>query len=85
MNNIKTILQYSLVFDELMVCYTCNLGKNFPSSRISYQILNYPKFLFILFDIRSYNQLLNNKELVRKLYIEYLNFTETDKYILKNV
>ena len=66
-----------------MVCYKCNLGKNFSSSRISYQILNYPKFLFILFDNSSYNQLLNNKELVRKLYIEYLNFTETDKYILK--
>ena len=83
LKNIEMNLQYTLVYDELMVCERCNLGKNFPSSRITYQILNYPQFLFILFDLRSYNQLLQNKEALKKIFREQLKFTDKDNYILK--
>ena len=66
-----------------MICDKCNLGSNFPTSRVSYKIINYPKFLFVLFDFRSYYQLDQTQEALKKLYIENLNITEKDRYFLK--
>ena len=83
MNNIEMIINYSLVYDGLMTCNKYNLGKNFPTSRITYQIITYPKFLFILFDLRSYEQLKKNKNLLQKFFLEKLNLTEKDFYNLK--
>ena len=76
------IINYPLVYDGLMTCNKCNLGKNFPSSRITYQIITYPKFLFILFDLRSYEQLKKNKNLLQKFFVEKLKLTEKDFYNL---
>ena len=54
MGNIELNIQYSLVYDGLTPCNKCNLGNNFPTCRILYQIISYPKFLFVLFDLRSF-------------------------------
>ena len=64
MNKIEMIINYSLVYEGLMTFNNCILGKNFPTSIKTYQIINYPKFLFILFDLRSYEQLKKNKKLL---------------------
>ena len=39
--------------------------------------------MFILFDLRSYNQLSQNKEALKKMFREQLKFTDKDNYILK--
>ena len=83
LNSIELNISYSLVYDGLMPCDKCNLGNNFPTSRIIYEIISYPKFLFILFDMRSYEQLKRKKELMKNLFIENLRFTEKDLYKLK--
>ena len=63
LNSIELNISYSLVYDGLTPCDKCNLGNNFPTSRIIYEIISYPKFLFILFDMRSYEQLKRKKSL----------------------
>ena len=83
MGNIELNIHYSLVYDGLTPCNKCNLGSNFPTRRILYQIISYPKFLFILFDLRSYLQLKEKNNLIKKLYIENLRLTEKDRYDLK--
>ena len=57
MNSIELNIYYSLVHEGLMPSNKCKLGINFPSARITYEILNYPKFLFVLFDMSSYQHL----------------------------
>ena len=76
-------IYYSLVYDGLMPCNNCNLGNNFPTARITYQIISYPNFLFILFDMRSYQHLKQKRDLIKKLIIEDLKLTENDQYKLK--
>ena len=61
MNNIEMNIYYSLVYDGLATFNICNLGDNFPTARITYQIINYPQFLFVLFDMRSYHRLKQKK------------------------
>ena len=83
MNIIELTISYSLVYNGLIPYDKFNLGNNFPTSRIIYEIISYPKFLFILFDMRSYEQLKRKKELMKNLFIENLRFTEKDLYKLK--
>ena len=83
MNNIEMNIYYSLVYDGLATCNICNLGDNFPTARITYQIVNYPQFLFVLFDMRSYHGLKQKKELIKKMFTEDLKLTEKDYYKLK--
>ena len=83
MNNIELNIYYSLVYDGLMPCNDCNLWNNFPTARITYQIISYPHFLFILFDMRSYQHLKQKRDLIKKLFIEDLKLTENDQYKLK--
>ena len=64
-------------------CEKCNLGDNFPTCNIFYTVSNYPKFLFVLFDLRSYSQLKLNYKEICKLLVEEINFTDKDKYVLK--
>jgi hypothetical protein len=49
-NNNENILNYSLVLDGLSVCEKCKYGLNTPAYRINYKIIQYPQFLFVLFD-----------------------------------
>ena len=83
MNTIELNIYYSLVYEGLMPCNKCKLGINFPSARITYEIVNYPKFLFVLFDMRSYQHLKLKKDLIKKLCLENINLTENDHYKLK--
>ena len=74
LNSIEDNLNVSLVYDGLMIYEKCNFGKAYPTSRIYYYIDQYPKFLFVLFDLGSYMQLLSNKQNIIKLSKNELNF-----------
>ena len=81
--NIETIFSYSLIYDGLTNCEICNLGENTPSCRIYYNIINYPKYLFILFDFSSYTQILKNEIYIKNLLVPNIEFKNTIKYRLK--
>ena len=81
--NIETILSYSLIYDGLTNCEICKLGENTTSCRIYYNIINYPKYLFILFDFSSYTQILKNEIYIKNLLVPNIEFKNTIKYRLK--
>ena len=79
-NNIENILNYSFVLDGLCVCEKCNYGPNLPTCRINYKIIQYPQFLLVLFDFRSYNELKENLDNIKRFFVDTLVFSENDKY-----
>ena len=66
-----------------MKCDNCNFGENTPTSCIFYNITGYPRFLFALFDFPSYNILLKYEDRIKTLFVENIEFTKKDKYLLK--
>ena len=66
--NINKIILYNLIYEDLTKCKKYNLGKNYYSScRIFYNIINFHKYLLILFDLRSYYQLKVNYRYIKNL------------------
>ena len=75
-NSINKITLYNMIYEGLTNCKKCNLGENYPTCRIFYNITKFPKYLFILFDQRSYSQLKVNYEYIKNLLMPYISFTE---------
>ena len=65
-----------------MPCEKFNFGQVYPTSRIYYYIDQYPKFLFVLFDLGSHMQLLTNKQNIIKLTKNELKFSDVNIYNL---
>ena len=82
---IETIICYSLIYDGLALCEKCNLDENTPTSRIYYNITDYPNFLFVLFDFNSYHALLKYKDKIKNLLVENLEFNSNVKYMLNGI
>lgn len=61
------------------------MDENIPTSRIYYNITDYPNFLFVLFDFNSYCVLLNYKDKIKTLLAENLEFNSNAKYILNGI
>ena len=55
--------------------------KNFPTNQINYEIMSYPHFLIILYDL----QLKLNLVDIKRLFVESIDFTPENKYILRGV
>lgn len=85
LSNIESILTYSLIFDGLTKCDFCNFDDNLLTCRISYEIVEYPKFLFVIFDLGSYEIILNNAFYIKKLLVDRISFTKNDNYYLKGI
>lgn len=85
LSNIETILSYSLIFDGLVKCDFCNFEDNLLTCRISYKIIEFPKYLFVLFDLSSYQMILNNVVFIKKLLVDKLSFNENVNYNLKGI
>ena len=85
LNSIEDNLNVSLVYDGLMLCEKCNFGQAYPTSRIYYYIDQYPKFLFVLFDLGSYMQLLSNKQKIINLTKYELKFSDSNIYNLSGL
>ena len=84
LQNIQLILNYSLIL-SYETCELCNLGKNFPTCQINYEIISYPHFLIILYDFDSYLQLKLNLIDIKRLFLDTIEFSDANKYNLKGV
>lgn len=73
-------VKYVIIVKNLM---KLNFGDNFNTCRIYYNITKYPKYLFILFDLRSYHQLKLHYNFIKKLLAKDISFTNRDQYKLK--
>ena len=68
-----------------MICEKCNFGQAYQTSRIYFYIDQFPKFLFVLFDLGSYMQLLSNKQKIIKLSKNELKFSDSNIYNLSGI
>ena len=85
LNCIGDNVNVSLINVGLMPCEKYNFGQDYPISRIYYYIDQYPKFLFVLFDLGSFMQLLTNKQNILKLIKNELKFSDVNIYNLSGV
>ena len=61
--------------------YKCNL----ESCYNNYEIVSYPNFLFVVFDVLSYQELKANKENIKRLTNLEMYFKENAKYNLSSI